>query len=616
MRTLLIVVLSGVTVAGCTPASYRRSADRQVASILRDREKRTIGYTPEVEAETTAQVRVTKKAYDRIPQTPIPPVAPSPIEPSNVIIDYGRLGPNMDWPSGTTLPAESSLGVATAERDARARLRLGPPAPGPAPIRLDLFQALEYAVQNAPEYRAQMEDLYLAALDVTLQRHLFSPRPFLRQSLQYEGGQADVNYESAMTAITRAGVRQELPYGGEVVASGLVSFVQELHGNVNEGEDAQLALTASIPLLRGAGMINLEPLISSERDLVYEVRNFEEFRRQFAVRIASQYLQLINQQEGIANRRLSFANLLNLTQRTQALYAAGRQPYTAVQQALQSQLQTENSLVVSVERYQNAVDQFKILLGMPVTRELQIVPIELEVRVPSIAEQEAIELALRYRLDYRTARDRSDDAQRSVANAKNGLLPDLDFNADSRIGPRSGDAARDINDDTLTYSASLELDLPIDRLQERNAYRRSLISLERSQRNVSLTRDRIVSDVQESLRGIRSAEATLDIQRQGIQVAEDRLELENERLKQGTGDARNAVEAQEDLLSAQDDYDQAQANLQIAVLQFLRDTGTLRVDPNAGALGQALDREMAERRNPVLRLSATTRPVNGGDRPR
>jgi outer membrane protein TolC len=271
-------------------------------------------------------------------------------------------------------------------------------------------------------------------------------------------------------------------------------------------------------------------------------------------------------------------------------------------------LQTENSLVISVERYENAVDQFKILIGMPVTQELQIVPIELEVRVPEITEEKAVDLALQYRLDYRTARDRADDAQRSVANAKNGLLPELDFNANSSIGPRSGDSARDINDDTLQYSASLELDLPIDRLPERNSYRRSLISLERAQRNVGLTRDRIVGDVQESLRGIRSAKASLEIARQGIEVAEDRLELENELLKQGTGDSENVVEAQEDLLSAQDDYDQARADLQIAVLQFLRDTGTLRVDPTAGALGQALDRELAAAENRTLRVNASDRP--------
>ena len=39
-------------------------------------------------------------------------------------------------------------------------------------------------------------------------------------------------------------------------------------------ESASLALSASVPLLRGAGMVNLEPLIASERGLVYTVRGF------------------------------------------------------------------------------------------------------------------------------------------------------------------------------------------------------------------------------------------------------------------------------------------------------------------------------------------------------
>ncbi|MGH7213240.1 MAG: hypothetical protein ACREIT_00445, partial [Tepidisphaeraceae bacterium] len=50
------------------------------------------------------------------------------------------------------------------------------------------------------------------------------------------------------------------------------------------------------------------------------------------------------------------------------------------------------------------------------------------------------------------------------------------------------------------------------------------------------------------------------------------------------------VEAQSSLIDAQDRYEQARAQLQIQVLRFLQQTGTLRVDPQAGALGQAMVR--------------------------
>ena len=40
-----------------------------------------------------------------------------------------------------------------------------------------------------------------------------------------------------------AGIRQQLPYGGEIVAQGLFDFVQALNDNVSDGESAELALS-------------------------------------------------------------------------------------------------------------------------------------------------------------------------------------------------------------------------------------------------------------------------------------------------------------------------------------------------------------------------------------
>jgi outer membrane protein TolC len=68
------------------------------------------------------------------------------------------------------------------------------------------------------------------------------------------------------------------------------------------------------------------------------------------------------------------------------------------------------------------------------------------------------------------------------------------------------------------------------------------------------------------------------------------LDYANERLRQGKADNRDVVDAQNSLLSAQDAFAAAESALQIQVLQFLRDTGTLRVDPGAGAIGESLDR--------------------------
>jgi outer membrane protein TolC len=131
--------------------------------------------------------------------------------------------------------------------------------------------------------------------------------------------------------------------------------------------------------------------------------------------------------------------------------------------------------------------------------------------------------------------------------------------------------------------------VPIDRVAERNAFRSSLINFERARRNYEQLRDQTVSDVRQSVRSVRTAQSTLEIQRKAIEVARRQLDYANELLTQGQAQARDVTDALASLLQAQTSYDRARADLQIQVLTFLRDTGTLRVDPDSGALGQAID---------------------------
>lgn len=569
---------------------YTSWADKQVDAIVRDRAQSTLGYTPQVEATVPEDTKPSKTAYDKVPATPQPPPTTSPVEPSDVVLHFGKLGPEQLFPSGVTAP-QIDYGLDAAERLASQRLLLGPPLPAMPLMRLDLFGSLRYGVVHARDYTTRMEDLYLAALDVTLQRHLFEPRPFARTGLRYTGGQENANYNAAIAAVNTLGVRQQLPYGGEVVAEAAVDFVTAISGNAQNAEPASVTLSASIPLLRGAGLVNLEPLIQSERAIVYEVRQFEEFRRNFAVTIASQYFQLLARQQSIANRSADLVTLQQLTARTYAMYEAGRLNSIDVQRVLQDQLRAQNALVNAQADYRSALDDFKLALGMPVEQPLEVVGQELSVQIPSMDEPKVADTALKYRLDLQTAEDRVEDSQRGVQVAKNGLLPDLDVNARGTFGNNEGDAASNLNNDATGYSASIDLDLPLDRLAERNQFRRSLITLERTRRAYDALRDQVAANARQALREIRSAQISLDLANKGIELAKLRLDNAYELLRQGLRDSRDVVEAQNALLAAQEDYESAKANLQIQVLRFLRDTGTLRVDPESGAIGSSLDRK-------------------------
>src|SRR5207248_3069384 len=171
----------------------------------------------------------------------------------------------------------------------------------------------------------------------------------------------------------------------------------------------------------------------------------------------------------------------------------------------------------------------------------------------------------------------------------NSLLPDLNLTASGSLNSKPDQAAVTLDRHQVEYSVGAQLDWPLDRVAERNQYRIALINFERAQRTYEQDRDSVISDARSSVRSLKSAQISLDIQRRAIDLAQRKLDYSVELLTQGKAATRDVVDSQSDLLNAQDRYDSAKADLQVQILTLLRDTGTLRLDPDAGSLGHAMD---------------------------
>lgn len=590
-----------VVAAGCSPDWYKDDADRQIDRIVKDRKVQALSYEPESDASDRPTPDAPGKMLERIPVTPIAVSTGRYLEPVAVEIGYGPLGPaNVSRAGDAGVPTNSDYQSGARGAWSVESPVMGPPSGLATAEQMDLYGVLRHAVRHNRDYMTNMEQMYLSALDVTLQRHLLSPRPFVNTSVGYGGTPVLVGnryqYQSALNATANAGVRQTLPYGGEVVAQSLVSFVDALNANATSGESAQVALSASVPLLRGAGFVNLEGLISSERQMVYTVRGFETYRRSFLVSAATQYFNLLASRSSVLNRQIQLDGFIDLVERTKALFKAGKGNFLDVQRALNSQIDAETSLVQASESYRSSLDGFKVFLGMDPRADLELVPVELDVTIPEVASDDAVRLAQVYRLDVQTARDQIDDARRQVENAKNGLLPDLSVNASSALGNQAFGPASDLSSDNGTYAAGVTLGLPVDRVAERNTYRRTLIFLQQAQRGFEQARDNAAVAARVALRRIRSAKDQVDLNKRNVEIAQARLDLANSLLRQPLLNPlpgldlsnRDVVEAQQSLIAAQDSLDQARASLQIQVLSYYRDTGTLRIDPDAGSLGRAM----------------------------
>jgi len=311
--------------------------------------------------------------------------------------------------------------------------------------------------------------------------------------------------------------------------------------------------------------------------------------------VASRYFNLIRDQTEIRNFERQLENFKWLSARIQALADAGREPYFEVQRAQQQELFAANNLSNSRERYLASLDTFKVFIGMPIEQPLAIRTDIIDVPDLALEERKAVETALQNRLDLQTQRDRVTDARRRVRNARNELLPDLDLNA-SVSAPTDADKSRGGVDFDLTdgaYAASLDFSTELDKKLEKTAYRAAAIGLERAARDYRQDRDEVAAEVRDAIRQIRRSRFTLKNQELNIELSEKRLRGVLLRLR--TLGPRDFIEAQDDLLEARLRRDDAERDLRVAILNYLLNTGQMRVNATGRWLAPAGLRNNVER---------------------
>jgi len=200
-----------------------------------------------------------------------------------------------------------------------------------------------------------------------------------------------------------------------------------------------------------------------------------------------------------------------------------------------------------------------------------------------LAAERAIRLALDRRLDLRTALGRVYDAQRQVVVAADDLGAELTLAGSASAGGRrsvasAGSPNAELRPEKGVYALGLAVDLPLERTAERNAYRNSLISLERATRDAQELGDQIKLEVRDALRALLQARESYRTQAQAVALAERRVDSTELFLQAGRAQIRDVLEAQEALISARNALTAALVNYRVAELQLQRDMGVLVVD--------------------------------------
>ena len=120
--------------------------------------------------------------------------------------------------------------------------------------------------------------------------------------------------------------------------------------------------------------------------------------------------------------------------------------------------------------------------------------------------------------------------------------------------------------------------MPLDKLTERNAYRTSLISFEKQLRALATELDGLRDDIRQGVRQLAQERENYFIQQNALALASQRVTVMPLLLDANQADIRDQLEAQGDLVSAQNAVTSAMVNYHVARWKLLKNLGIMRVE--------------------------------------
>jgi outer membrane protein TolC len=442
-------------------------------------------------------------------------------------------------------------------------------------------EAIRLAIEHNRQYQFRKETLYLTALTLTGERREFYKIPFGTGNV---GVARDADGDGRVSGGASVGFDQLLQSGGSISASLANDLLRYFSGDPRRSVSSVISLNFAQPLLRGAGAdIVAENLRQAERDVIYDLRAFALFQQTFALDVVTTYYRLLQRKDAVRNAWNNFEKLRKTRDLLEAQSMAERRAKFEVDQARQQELQGKTAYIGAVVAYQNALDQFKITLVLPLGVDVALDDSALDdlrhtgLLPVATDEEAAFAAAVDRKLDILNAIDQLEDSKRKIVVAANRLRGNVTLVSGVSL---ANDAVNYSKFDISQYraNAGLQLDLPFERMLQRNAYRTTLITFERTLRSLGQTLDTSRDSVRQGLRTLEQLQQNYIIQTNALELANRRVGVTDMLLQAGRAQTRDQLEAQTAQLTAQNAVTATLVDHLTARLRFLVDVGALQID--------------------------------------
>ena len=377
--------------------------------------------------------------------------------------------------------------------------------------------------------------------------------------------------------------------GGTRIAAGIsANFLRFVTGDSRVSTSSALFAEISKPLLGSNRRDARETILQAERNLLYNLRTFTRARKQFSIGIVNEYYALLQRKNTVLNEWEGYQANDEAFRRATAELEFGKRTPTQVGQSEEAMLSGQNRWINAIQDYNDALDNFKIRLGLPMDSNIVLDTNELNnimdrglMAEPKFTVDQSTDIAFANRLDYYTRLDRLDDVARNLEIAGEGLLPNIEVNAGIDVPSMPGDRFQELDFKRYAWDIALGFDPKLNRKGVRNAYRRAVIDYDAEQRDLEEFEDNLRLDLRQSFRSLEQLRFQYEIQKNRVHLSERRIfELELRRDSIGGVSSRDEIEAQADLTAARNTLTRTVVNHTLANLNLWLDMGILYVKEN------------------------------------
>jgi len=401
-------------------------------------------------------------------------------------------------------------------------------------------------------------------------------------------------------------VSQQIPIGGtfSIQVSGNKNDTTSRGQTINPRYGGQLSFNFSQPLLQGFGtkIANYNILVS-RNNLDISQTQFVKTVQDTVYSVTQAYWSLVYAIDNLKVQQLSLQLAQELLAKNKRSVEIGTLSPIDLLSAESEVANREASIIAAQASVKNAEDQIKMLINLSPEEEQGLREV-VTLDTPKLEEQkvdadQALTTAMQKRTDLKISQIGLKNQELSLAYTKNQLLPSLNLTArywspgvsgtqifyvgsplDGIVDRKVPQSASKALSDALSFkyenwSVSLSLNIPLSNMISRASAAQAQLNMDQALLNLKNTEKQVVLEIRTAVRALETTYKQLQAYRVSRELAEKKLQAEEEKLRVGLSTNYFVLQYQRDLTNARVSELQAIISYNLAQVGLDRSMGTI-----------------------------------------